>query len=200
MIKATIFLTAFLASSAMALSSSEQYGVIETITAWLGDIDSVNLFLERAADLSTRDLKNEAQIAWTRADNEPVQLNDLKDLPGLSEAGQNAANELAGVFAAVPANLTDIIVNAGNKRKVTEDLANLNDLRCTKVLPDIDILWGAAADLANWPAPPQVPRPTTCPSPGPGSSPNATSPGSCSGCCGFSATQTVTVSVTQSIH
>lgn len=164
MTKVTVFLAAFFASSAIALNITQQYGVIETITTWLGDIDSVNFFLERAADLSTKDLEAEAQIAWTRAEDEPVQLGALKALPGLSKAGRDAATNLANVFPAVPGNLTDIIVHAGDKKIVRNDLKDINDLRCNVVLPDIDILWAAAADLAKWPAVPTVPRPTTCPS------------------------------------
>ncbi|KAJ6029334.1 hypothetical protein N7499_000480 [Penicillium canescens] len=46
----------------------ELYSVIETFTAWLGDIDTVNLFPERAPGLDTNDFKFEAQIALTLAD------------------------------------------------------------------------------------------------------------------------------------
>lgn len=202
--KATNFLAASLASSAMALNITEQYGVIETITTWLGDIDTVNLFLERAAGLDSSDLKIEAQIAWTRAEDEPVQLGNLKDLRGLSKTGQEAASELANVFSAIPGNLTDIIVHAGSSSIVKEDLANINYLRCNVVLPDIDILWLAAAELANWTAVPTVPRPTTCTSSPVGTSPSPStsitpSPSSCSGNCGSSKTQIVSISVSQSM-
>jgi hypothetical protein len=125
--------------------------VIETITTWLGDIETVNLFLERAPKLRTTDLKTEAQIAWNRAEDEPAQLSSLSSLPGLSKAGQNAARDLANVFAAVPDNLTDIIVNAGKKGVVKRDLDNISDLRCNTVLPNVEILWAEAAKLAKWP-------------------------------------------------
>ncbi|KAJ5758376.1 hypothetical protein N7520_005532 [Penicillium odoratum] len=163
MTKVTVILTALFASSAMALSIPDQYGVIGNITAWLGDIDCVNLFLERAAaGLSTDNLRDEAVIAWTCAEDEPTRLNDLKELPGLSKAGRDAATTLGEVFPAVPGNLTDIIAHPGDKREVKKDLENINTLRCTQVLPNIDVLWAAAADLAKWPAVPAVPRPTTC--------------------------------------
>jgi hypothetical protein len=76
-------------------------------------------------------------------------------LPGLSQAGLDAAADLMQVFqAGVLDQLQNIINNPTDTALVQSSVDTINDTRCLRVLPDVDVLWPAAFASVNIGPPP----------------------------------------------
>jgi hypothetical protein len=121
-------------------------GTITAINTWVADVDQVNGFLNLVAlnpQLSTADLVANAQIALARAQDEPVELGILSQVPSLSAAGQDGVSTLQGVFVNVINSLNNIINDPTGD--VAGNVGVINEVRCCFVLPSVDELWPAAA-------------------------------------------------------
>jgi hypothetical protein len=129
--------------------------VIGSVNSWTNDVIQVNSFLNTASTLSGADLAAAAQTAFGFASDEPVQLMLEGGLPGLSQDGLNAASDLMQVFqVGVLDQLQNIINDPTNTDLVQSSVDTINDTRCLRVLPDVDILWPAAFDAVNIGPPP----------------------------------------------
>ena len=138
--------------------------VINSVNSWTNDINNVNAFLNTASTLSGDALAAAAQTALGFAMDEPVQLMLEGSLPGLSQDGLNAAADLMQVFqVGVLDNLQNIINEPTNTVLVQESINIINQVRCTRVLPDVDVLWPAALAAVNiGPPPPPAQRENAC--------------------------------------
>lgn len=75
------------------------------------------------------------------------QLNVLACIAALSDDAENAiASAAAGFGDHVLDPLMNIIVNANDPADVQNDLEEINIFRCCTLLPDLDVLWLAAAE------------------------------------------------------
>lgn len=141
--------------------------VLDSINAWINNVDNVNSFLNEASSLlSAADgsLLPAAQTALDNASDEPIQLSILGGLSNLSSDGQGAVAALMGIFGSgVIDNLNAIIANPTDPNTVNNAVAGINDARCNVVLPSLDILWPAAADASGAPPnPPPAQREDAC--------------------------------------
>lgn len=141
--------------------------VLASINAWIMNVDDVNTFLNEAASLLAANdgsLLIQAQMALDNASDEPIQLTILGDLSNLSSDGQGAVAALDAIFpSGVIANLKAIIMNPTEPDTVNTAVAGINDARCNVVLPNLDILWPAAADASGAPPnPPAAQREDAC--------------------------------------
>jgi hypothetical protein len=141
--------------------------VLDSINAWINNVDNVNTFLNEAASLLAANdgsLLAQAQMALDNASDEPTQLTILGDLSNLSSDGQGAVVALGAIFpSGVIANLNAIIGNPTDPDTVNNAVAGINDARCNVVLPNLDILWPAAADASGAPSnPPSAQREDAC--------------------------------------
>jgi hypothetical protein len=94
--------------------------VIGSVNSWTSDVIQVNSFLNTASTLSGGDLAAAAQTAFGFASDEPNQLMLEAGLPGLSQAGLDAAADLMQVFqAGVLDQLQNIINDPTNTDLVT---------------------------------------------------------------------------------
>jgi hypothetical protein len=134
--------------------------VINSVNSWTNDVIQVNSFLNSAANLSGDALAAAAQTAFGFASDEPTQLTLEGGLPGLSQAGLDAAADLMQVFqAGVLDQLQNIINDPTNTDLVASSVETINDIRCLRVLPDVDVLWPAAfaaVSIGPPPAPAQT--------------------------------------------
>lgn len=129
--------------------------VINSVNSWTNDVTQVNSFLNSAASLSGDALATAAQTAFGFASDEPNQLMLEASLPGLSQAGLDAAADLMQVFqAGVLDQLQNIINDPTNTDLVTSSVETINDTHCLRVLPDVDALWPAAFAAVNVGPPP----------------------------------------------
>ena len=138
--------------------------VIGSVNSWTDDVNNVNAFLNTASTLSGNDLKAAAQTALGFASDEPVQLMLESGLPGLSQDGLTAAADLMQVFqVGVLDQLQNIIDNPTDTDLVQASVDTINDTRCLRVLPDVDILWPAAfAAVSIGPPPSPAEREDAC--------------------------------------
>jgi len=138
--------------------------VMNSVNSWTNDVNQVNSFLNTASTLSGAGLAAAAQTAFGFASNEPVQLMFEAGLPGLSQAGMTAAADLMQVFqVGVLDQLQNIINDPNNNDTVQESVDTINDTRCLRVLPDVDILWPAAfAAVSISPPPSPAQRENAC--------------------------------------
>ncbi|RFU30444.1 hypothetical protein B7463_g5910, partial [Scytalidium lignicola] len=163
-----LFFGAILATSAMALPYGtvekriNEQDVINSINAWINNVDNVNNFLDAAPGLDPQDLQSQAETALDNANDEPIQLQILSDVSGLDESGQQAANLLAEVFGNVPTQLQNIINDPGDSGVVQTALQVINNVRCLNVLPAVTALWAAAASASGAPPPPAAEIPQSC--------------------------------------
>jgi hypothetical protein len=100
--------------------------VVTAIAAWDDSVNEVNQFLNTANNLSGQDLTNAEFNALRFANAEPGFLSTLQGTPGLSQAGQNAANILGHVFPAVPQNLVEL---TQSEILVSDAVNNINNVR-----------------------------------------------------------------------
>jgi hypothetical protein len=129
--------------------------VMNSVNSWTNDVNQVNSFLNTALNLSGTDLASAAQTAFGFASDEPVQLMLESGLPGLSQDGLDAASDLMQVFQiGVLDQLQNIISNPTDTDLVQDSVDTINDTRCLRVLPDVDILWPAAFAAVNISTPP----------------------------------------------
>ena len=170
--KATMMLAALFGSS-MAIPTSmhltkrqtapDQGAVVASINSWNSDVAMVNSFLN-TPPTTGQAYGNFASFTLGFARDEPTQLMVLSGVPGLSQAATDAVANLMQVFGGVLTNLQDIIDNQNDINVINQDIANINQIRCCNVLPDLDSLWTSAAeevdaeDLVNL----IVPRETAC--------------------------------------
>ena len=120
--------------------------VLQAIQKWNNDVTNVNAFLNEAPSQNPTDLLNAAQEALINAHDEPVELGILACISGLADNAEGAITNLQEVFGNVPSSLQNIINNPGDAQNVAVQLQDINNTRCCNVLPDLDILWQAAAD------------------------------------------------------
>jgi hypothetical protein len=129
--------------------------VMNSVNSWTNDVNQVNSFLNTASTLSGADLAAAAQTAFGFASDEPKQLMLEGGLPGLSQNGLTAAMDLMQVFQVGVLNqLQNIINDPTNNDTVQASVDTINDTRCLRVLPDVDILWPAAFAAVNISPPP----------------------------------------------
>ena len=79
------------------------------------------------------------------AQDEPNQLAILAGIPALPTDATNAIANLKQVFGGVLTNLQDIINNQNDLDTINAHIKNISQIRCCNVLPDLDVLWPAAA-------------------------------------------------------
>jgi hypothetical protein len=167
--KITMILTALLGCS-LAAPSTMRYAkrqtqdqVVAAIDSWNSDVAMVNAFLNTPPTTGAS-YGNFASFTLGFAQDEPNELSILSMITGLSTDATNAIQNLMEVFGGVLTNLQDIINNQNDLDVINTDISNINHIRCCNVLPDLDILWTAAADdegvsnLVNL----VVPRPNAC--------------------------------------
>ena len=153
---------------------------MEAIGGWDDSVNGVNLFLNTANNLSGQDLTNAEFAALRFANAEPGFLTTLQGTPGLSQAGQNAANTLGQVFPAVPQNLVEL---TQSEISVQDALSNINGIRyayldapdvilltdisnsCPQILGNIGTLWVESAAAAGADTPGFPLGPDACPKP-----------------------------------
>jgi hypothetical protein len=167
MILAALFGCSLAAPSSMRYakrqSGPSQNQVVAAIDNWNLDVTMVNSFLNTPP---TTGLSYAALATMTLgfAQDEPNELMILSMITGLPPDATSAIQNLMQVFGGVLSNLQDIINNQNNLNVINADIANINQIRCCQVLPDLDSLWQGAADdegvsnLVNL----VVPRPNAC--------------------------------------
>jgi hypothetical protein len=144
-------------------SGPSQDQVVAAIDSWNSDVAMVNSFLNTPPTTGAS-YGDFASFTLGFAQDEPNELMILSMITGLSTDATNAIQNLMQVFGGVLTNLQDIINNQNDLNVINADIANINQIRCCHVLPDLDVLWTAAADdegvsnLVNL----AVPRPNAC--------------------------------------
>ena len=137
--------------------------VVAAIDSWRSDVTMVNSFLNTPPTTGAA-YANFTSFTLGFAEDEPTELMILSMITGLADDATNAIQNLMEVFGGVLTNLQDIIDNQNNLDVINTDIANINSIRCCNVLPDLDILWTAAADdegVSNL-VDLTVPRPNAC--------------------------------------
>jgi len=145
-------------------SEPSQSDVVTAINRWNNDVGNVNSFLNLAPSQNPEDLLNAAEEALLNAQDEPTELGVLSCITGLADDATNAIANLQQVFGQVPSSIQNIINNPGDATVVASNLQTINNVRCCNVLPDLDVLWTAAADdegVSNQ-VNLSVPRPNAC--------------------------------------
>jgi hypothetical protein len=149
MILATLFGCSLAAPSNMRLAKRQtgppQDQVVAAINSWNSDVAMVNNFLNTPPTTGI-DYANFASFTLGFAIDEPNELMILASIPALSTDATNAIQDLRAVFGRVLTNLQDIINNQNDLAIIKQDIYNINEVRCCNVLPDLDVLWTAAAD------------------------------------------------------
>lgn len=143
-----------------------QQDVLSALETWNSDVENVNTFLNGvAADTDPLSLEGLARGALDNAMDEPLELGILACIPGLTDDAENAITSAAdGFMNNVLVPLMDIVVNGANTPQVDADVLQINTFRCCTLLPDLDVLWLAAAEdegivgQVNL----NVPRPDAC--------------------------------------
>ncbi|RFU26920.1 hypothetical protein B7463_g9415, partial [Scytalidium lignicola] len=163
----TIFLSAFLAASAMALPTTlqkriDEQQVFNSINAWINNVDNVNSFLDAPVGQSPSELQSAAQTALDNANDEPIQLQILSDVNNLDSDGLSAVNTLMRVFGNVITQLQNIINSPDEVDAVNNAISSINDTRCKFVLPSVTQLWASAAQAVGAPPPPAASIPNAC--------------------------------------
>jgi hypothetical protein len=144
-------------------SGPSQDQVVAAIDNWSNDVTMVNSFLNTPPTTGAA-YGSLATMTLGFAQDEPNELMILSMVTGLPPDATSAIQNLMQVFGGVLSNLQDIINNQNNLSVINADIANINQIRCCHVLPDLDALWQGAADdegvsnLVNL----VVPRPNAC--------------------------------------
>jgi hypothetical protein len=120
-------------------------GLVAAINSWNSDVAMVNNFLNTPPTTGT-DYANFASFTLGFANDEPNELTTLASIPALSTDATNAIQDLRAVFGRVLTNLQDIINNQNDLTIIKQDITNINQVRCCNVLPNLNVLWTAAAD------------------------------------------------------
>ena len=149
-------------SATSCCAEAEQ--ITYSIEAWENDVDNVNAFLNsKALNLAGEDLKAAAQFALNYAQDEPTQLVIQCALPNLSQAGKAACATLQEVFGIVIDGLEGVIADPDWEYTVRQNIDLINKTRCKSVLPNLDVLWSAAAKASGAKIyAPRAERPLAC--------------------------------------
>ncbi|KAE9372822.1 hypothetical protein N431DRAFT_467054 [Stipitochalara longipes BDJ] len=152
-------------ASPVPISKRSPDSVLATINQWLNDISRVNAFLNTLANNDPNAVADGA-TALTFANDEPVQLAALNAvLSPTDTVGQNAAGILMQVFPMVPAAFMAIANSGGDQSVISAQVNLINSVRCATVLPQIGMLFNAAAG-DNGLGPQATPTgPLVCPNP-----------------------------------
>jgi hypothetical protein len=149
MILATLFGCSLAAPSNMRWAKRQtgpsQSEVVAAINSWNSDVAMVNNFLN-TPPTTGNDYAGFASLTLGFAKDEPNELVTLASIPALSTDATNAIQDLRTVFGRVLTNLQDIIDNQNNLTIIKQDIYNINEVRCCNILPNLDVLWAAAAD------------------------------------------------------
>ncbi|KAH8763009.1 hypothetical protein F5882DRAFT_383656 [Hyaloscypha sp. PMI_1271] len=139
--------------------------VLATINQWLNDISRVNAFLNTLAN-NDPNAAADGAMAFTFASDEPIQLAALNSLLLPTDtAGLNAVGILTQVFPMVPAAFMAIANSGGDQDVISAQVNIINSVRCATVLPQIGVLFNAAAG-DNGLGPQATPTgPLVCPNP-----------------------------------
>ncbi|KAK1956019.1 hypothetical protein LY78DRAFT_663854 [Colletotrichum sublineola] len=105
-----------------------QAKVLGTINSWLGDIQTVNNFVDTAGQLkSNAEISNAAATAFVAAQGEGDSSNALQKDVKLDAKGQAAAQALNDQFNIIGPAINDTISNPQN---LQANLAKINGARC----------------------------------------------------------------------
>lgn len=133
---------------------------------WLTDVKNVNSFLNDAStEAPGATLSSLAKGALNNAMDEPTELGILACIPALTDAAEAAVTSAAnGFMTNVLQPLMDIVVNSADQNAINADLQQINVFRCCTLLPDLDVLWTAAAtdEGVAYQVDLTVPRPDAC--------------------------------------
>jgi len=151
--------TSLAAPSPQLTKRVNQQDVINSIVAWINDVDNVNSFLNKAAGLSSGDLQSAAQTTLGFAQDEPTQLSILGSVVDPSNLD---VQTLQTVFGQVLTGLQNIIDNPDDVGQVHSNVDLINHVRCINVLPSASGLWTAAAAAVGAPPPPPANREDAC--------------------------------------
>ncbi|KAK2037414.1 hypothetical protein LZ31DRAFT_560428 [Colletotrichum somersetense] len=111
-----------------AVDAALQTKVLGTINQWLGDIQTVNNFVDTAGQLkSNAEISNAAATAFVAAQNEGDSSNALQADVKLDAKGQAAAQALNAQFNIIGPAINDTIANPQN---LQANLAKINGARC----------------------------------------------------------------------
>ncbi|KAK8017077.1 hypothetical protein PG993_015266 [Apiospora rasikravindrae] len=135
-------------------STGEVKGAIQD---WLQDVKTVNAFVDMRSPPTSAQASNALQFAK----NEPNDLMVLSRICDVSDRYNRAVKNLNKVFGGVLSNLQSIVDNPSS---APQAVANINQIRCCNVLPDLDVLWREAAERYRIKGQVQtnVPRPQAC--------------------------------------
>lgn len=163
---AAILTTLSLSSASPSLRRQDSAASVQqSIQHWIDDVNSVNNFLDSAVSLfpNPTALAAAATTALASAMDEPNELKILGAVPGLDSAGTSAVTKLGDNFSNVISALQAIIADPSDTDDtVIGSLEIINGDRCCIVLPQLDILWPAAASAAGAPPPPPANVPASC--------------------------------------
>ena len=121
-----LHITFFLAASTLAkhmafhegVSAEVKANVSAQIDKWLGDIQSVNNFIDTVGNVTNLTLiSSMAATAFIAAQNEGASNNILQQDVKLDACGQAAAQALVGQFNIIGPAINDTISNPGNLQK-----------------------------------------------------------------------------------
>ncbi|KAK2052448.1 hypothetical protein LY76DRAFT_598587 [Colletotrichum caudatum] len=111
-----------------AVDAALQTKVLGTINQWLGDIQTVNNFVDTAGQLkSNAEISNAAATAFVAAQNEGDSSNALQADVKLDATGQAAAQALINQFNIIGPAINDTVANPQN---LQANLAKINGARC----------------------------------------------------------------------
>ncbi|KAK2035226.1 hypothetical protein LX32DRAFT_633414 [Colletotrichum zoysiae] len=111
-----------------AVDAALQTKVLGTINQWLGDIQTVNNFVDTAGQLkSNAEISNAAATAFVAAQNEGDSSNAIQADVKLDAKGQAAAQALNAQFNIIGPAINDTIANPQN---LQANLAKINGARC----------------------------------------------------------------------
>ncbi|KAK8064395.1 hypothetical protein PG994_007033 [Apiospora phragmitis] len=135
-------------------SAEEATGAIRD---WLADVNTVNAFVDNAAQASS----SQAAHALQFAKKEPNDLKVLSRICGVSDAYTRAVQDLGQVFGGVLTNLQSVV---DDRSAATRAATTINRIRCCNALPVLDVLWREAAESYGVTGEVQtsVPRPGAC--------------------------------------
>ncbi|KAK1574783.1 uncharacterized protein LY79DRAFT_523303 [Colletotrichum navitas] len=145
-----------------AANAALQTKVLGTINQWLGDIQTVNNFVDTAGQLkSNADISNAAATAFVAAQNEGDSSNALQADVQLDSKGLAAAKALNAQFNIIGPAINDTIANPQN---LQANLAKINGARCpapvgqNAIGNEGAVQAAAAKAIGTTVAPPDVPQ------------------------------------------
>ncbi|EFQ31365.1 hypothetical protein CGRA01v4_10927 [Colletotrichum graminicola] len=111
-----------------AANAALQTKVLGTVNQWLGDIQTVNNFVDTAGKLkSNAEISNAAATAFVAAQNEGDSNNAVQADVQLDSKGLAAAKALVDQFNIIGPAINDTIANPQNLKA---NLAKINGARC----------------------------------------------------------------------